>query len=278
VSYRPALDLSGFATSAAASPDQEDWFNRPLRSGPPSAPLECTSSQTLTVLGEVIFDVNGYYRAFGFEFPYTDVTRKALRLAYHDLRGEESVWLTAVLRQLLDPAKKRAYDCAPYGERHLDEVEQARVISEVKREAARKSRGQGVRATMDDLLAKMGLAPEPENSNGQSPEGEDNEPPIVHTEDLPLDHHMPWSWGYYRWNTGRSNTDRLGQWQEMLVSQLAAQEVSIKFCVGFIGRGRTDSRFVVARTYGVRTVYLREDLEPDREMAAAAVASLLADE
>jgi hypothetical protein len=226
----------------------------------------------------IVFDVNGYYRALGFRPPYTSITRKDLRLAYHKMHGEESVWLTAVMKQLLDRDKRRAYDAAPLGGRHLDEIEEKEILAEIKRKVARERRGASDSlATMTELLAQMGFDPASttngSNPNGQYPGGEDKASGVVHTDDLP-----PWGYGFYRWSSRQPEIDRLSRWQELLVSQFAAQEVSIKFCVGFIGRGRTDSRFVVATTYGVRTVYLREDLDPDQEMAAAAVASFLSGE
>lgn len=280
--FRPALDISDLTSPAIESglrggmtPAAKDWYNQPRRAGP--GPLVASSCTTLARSPELIFDVNGYYRAFGFIPPFADITRKALRLAYHELHGEESVWLTAVLRLLLDPEKRRAYDCAPFGERHFDEIEQARIMAETKRRAARHTRGPDTLATLKDLLDQQGLSLDEDSPNEHYQEGEDTAAAIMHTGALPLDE-QPWEWGYYRWSTSRADTARLARWQQMLVRQLAAQEVSIRFCVGFIGRSRTDSRFVVARTYGVRTVYLREDVEPEQDMATLAVDALLSDQ
>jgi hypothetical protein len=277
--YRPPLDTStyqGLVPDVADPGLAEGFYDRPQRAG--IGPLECSTNTALAISPQVIFDVNGYYRAFGFAFPYTNITRKALRLAYHELRGEESVWLTAVFRMLLDPAKRGEYDRAPFGRRWLDEVEIALVLEEAKREAARRDPSPSNLVTYADLLKLRGLVleddlavpPAPDQVENYYPDGEDNEPLFGHTED-------PWLWGYYRWSTGRADTDRLGRWQQMLITEFAAQEVKVKFCVGYIGRSRTDSRFVVARTYGVRAIYLREDLEPDREMAVNAVSSTLSD-
>ena len=266
--FRPALDISGYNR-----PREVERYDMPERAG--DGPLEASSCVTLVVVPEVIWDVNGYYRALGFAPPFLGITRKDLRLAFHDLRGEESVYLTSILRLLLNAEERRAYDCAPFGERHMDSLQQKLLLEQVKRQAARESPSTDTRATQHEIFKRMGLEAPEASPDEQYPDGEDNEASMVHTEPLPLD--QPWRWGYYRWGTGRADVSRLDQWQKLLVSQLVPLEVMIKFGVGFIGRGRTDSRFVVARTYGVHTVYLREDLEPDEEMAIAAAKALRSD-
>lgn len=265
--FRAALDLSSYEEP----PAEVERYDMPQKAG--SGPLEASSCVGLVRLPEVIWDVNGYYRALGFKWPFTGITKKDLRLAYYYGGGEGSRYLTAVLKVLLDARERREYECAPFGERHLDSYQKVLVFEEVKRKAARKNPSTDTRATQRDLLKEMGLE-DPEEAhypNEQYPSGEG----VGHDEDLLIE--QPWRWSYYRWGTGRADSAKLGRWQELLVSQLAALEVRTKFCVGFIGYRRTQSRFVVARTYGVRTVYLREDLEPDEEMAHAAAASLLAD-
>jgi hypothetical protein len=269
--FRAALDLSTYSQEKAGR--ETERYDLPERAG--TGPLEASSCVELVRLPLVIHDVNGYYRALGFEPPYAGITRKALRLAFHDCGGADDPYLIAVLQLLLDPAERRAYECAPVGEKHLDSLQKKLLLEEVKRQAARKNPSNDTRATQHEILEKMGFE-DIEKEEGhypkeQYPSGQDDS----YAEHLLIDH--PWRWSYYRWGTGRADSERLGRWQELLVSALAALEVRTKFCVGFIGYRRTHSRFVVERTYGVRTVYLREDLEPDGEMAAAAADSLLTD-
>jgi hypothetical protein len=267
VTYRQ-LDVSGFLV-----PQSPERLDLPLRGG--EGPLEASSCMTLTVTAEVIWDVNGYYRALGFEWPFTGITRKALRLAYHEIDGEKSAYLTRVLKLLLNDGQRRLYDMAPLGKPHMDEIQVEALLDMVKRMAAAVKPSNDTRATQREILKKMGwdipIPGDEHYPNGQYPDGQDP----CKDEDLLIE--TFWRWGYYRWGTGCTDITRLGHWQELLVSQLAALEVTTKVCVGYIGRGRTDSRFVVARTYGVRTVYLREDMEPDREMAVAAADALIAD-
>lgn len=269
--FRAALDLSTYSQEKARQ--EGERYDLPERAG--NGPLEASSCVELVRLPLEIHDVNGYYQALGFEPPYAGITRKALRLAFHECGGADDPYLTAVLQLLLDPAERFAYDCAPPGEKHQDSLQKKLLLEDVKRRAALRNPSTDTRATQREILEEMGF--EETDPDGeyypkeQYPSGEED----GYAEHLLIDH--PWRWSYYRWGTGRAETARLGRWQELLVSALAALEVRTKFCVGFIGYRRTDSRFVVERTYGVRTVYLREDLEPDEEMAAAAAASLLAD-
>ena len=269
--FRAALDLSTYSEEKARQ--EGERYDLPERAG--NGPLEASSCVELVRLPVEIHDVNGYYRALDFSPPYTGITRKALRLAFHECGGADDPYLTAVLQLLLDPDERFAYECAPPGEKHQDSLQKKLLLEEVKRKAALRNPSTDTRATQREILEEMGFEEDDLEAGhypkGQYPSGQGevyDEPPLI-------DH--PWRWSYYRWGTGRADSERLGQWQELLVSALAALEVRTKFGVGFIGYRRTHSRFVVERTYGVRTVYLREDLEPDEEMAAAAAASLQAD-
>lgn len=275
MSYRE-LDVSDLhQASGEVARRLGEPFDVPKRSG--EGPLEASSDTRLLVLA-VIWDVNGYYRALGLQWPFLGISRKDLGRAYRRMNGESSVYLTKVFKLLLNDEQRAEYDRAPLGEVHMDAIQMNAILDEVRRTAARTNPSEDTRATQRELLDEMGYAISEEDLCSGShypkvdyPNGEGD----GHTEYLPID--QLWRWGYYRWGTSRADISRLGRWQELLVSQLAALEVRTKICVGFIGRGRTDSRFVVARTYGVRTVYLREDLEPDEEMASAAVAALLMD-
>jgi hypothetical protein len=269
--FRAALDLSTYSQEKARQ--EGERYDLPERAG--NGPLEASSCVTLVRLPEVIHDVNGYYRALGFTAPYTGITRKALRLAFHEIGGADDPYLIAVLQLLLDPGERFAYECASIGEKHQDSLQKKLLLEEVKRKAALRNPSTDTRATQREILEEMGFEEtDPDGKHypkEQYPSGQDD----GYDDDLLID--PPWRWSYYRWGTGRADSARLGRWQELLVSALAALEVRTKFCVGFIGYRRTHSRFVVERTYGVRTVYLREDLEPDEEMAAAAADSLLTD-
>lgn len=267
------LDLSGLQygpSAVRAEPQTAGWYDRPRKAG--DGPVEASSCTGMARLPEVVFDVNGYYRALGFRFPFEGITRRSLREHYAACGGPDDPYLTQVFQLLLDPAERAAYDRAPFGETHLDRIQLRLIEERVKRQAARRNPGPGVRATQDEILRKMGLEPNGDEEVNHYPGADDklSDP----GQDEALDQ-QPWPWGYYRWSSGCPDTGRLERLQAMLVAELAAREVSMRFAVGYCGRSRTDSRFVVHRNYGVDTVYLREDHEPDEELAAAAADALL---
>lgn len=271
--FGPPLDLSGLQygpSAVRAQPQTAGWYDRPRKAG--DRPVEASSCTVLTRLPEVVFDVNGYYRALGFRFPYEGITRAALREHYAAVGGPDDPYLTQVFQLLIDAAERAAYDRAPFGEMHLDRI-QARLVEErVKRQAAIRNPGPHVRATQDEILQEMGLESNGDDTVNHYPGADDRL--LDPVQDEALDQ-RPWPWGYYQWSSGCPDTGRLKRLQAMLVAELAAREASVRFAVGYCGRSRTDSRFVVHRNYGVDTVYLREDHEPDGELAAAAADVLL---
>lgn len=270
--FSAPLDLSGFqfGPSAARRTEEEAGaYNRPRKAG--SGPVEAYSGTGMVRLPEVVFDVNGYYRALGFAFPYRGITRRSLREHYAAAGGPDDPYLTQVFQLLLDADERAAYDRAPFGETHLDRVQRRLIDERVKRQAARRSPGPDTRAAQNDILREMGLDPDQEGQEIDYPGGDDKPSPIGQDEDL---FQEPWPWGYFTWTSGCPDTGRLARWQEMISRQLAAREVSMRFAVGFCGRSRTDSRFLVHRTLGTSTAFLREDHEPDEDMAAAAAAAL----
>lgn len=265
------LDVTAIRQSMVRDPNAR--FGVPRRVG--LGPLEASTSVALAVTPVVVWDVNGYYRALGFSPPFRGITKKALREAYQAAGGPSDAWLTAVFRMLIDPVKRHAYDCAPVGEKYLDEVEIQRVTDQAKREAMSRTRTVAdCDALLRELLDKAGLvfppAPgpaDPTSPNEHYPEGEDKGQPIMHTGALPAH----WRWSYYVWDSARADVTTLAAWQELLIHAFAAQEVTTRFSVGFAGRGRIDDVFVVQRTYGVLAIYLREDVPPSLILAHAAV-------
>lgn len=273
--FSAPLDLSGLQYGPSAprvQPPEAGWYDRPRKAG--DGPVEASSCTGMVRLPEVVFDVNGYYRALGFRFPFSrdGITRRSLRERYAAAGGPDDPYLTQVFQLLLDPAERAAYDRAPFGERHLDRIQVRLLDEQVKRQAARRNPGPDTRATQSEILREMGLEPESGSTADYYPGGDDKEEDLVHDEALDR---KPWPWGYYRWSSGCPDTGRLELLQSMLVAELASRQVSMRFAVGYCGRSRTDSRFVVHRTYGADTVYLREDREPDEELAAAAADALL---
>jgi hypothetical protein len=82
-------------------------------------PSECSSCVELERYPPVCFDVNGYYALFGVD---PRCSREDLRRAYQQLNGQESTYLTAVLKTLLDPDRRRIYDRTPFGHLYIDDA------------------------------------------------------------------------------------------------------------------------------------------------------------
>lgn len=288
--FRPPLDVSGYIDALGDSralggrikpppPElvaqqqerQRQWDNTPHKVG--YGPAYASSCTTLAVSPEIIWDVNGYYRMLGFSAPYKGITKADLRLAYHAQGGEDSVMLTRVFQLLIDSEKRHAYNCAPFGEQFLDEVQQQLLKDEAYREAARRSRDEGHTVSKDQVLDDWGLVFIPDEDPGAEDVGA-----IGHDLVDPFeDDFQLWAWGYYQWGSHCTATARLAQWQGFLAAELSRQGVHMRFAVGFSGRRRTDSEWVTAVIGPHLAFFIREDVEPTDGHAAAAVASVLAE-
>ena len=240
-----------------------------------SGPAECSSSMALSVLPAVIWDVNGYYRDLGVR---PTATRKDLRLAYHDRRGEESVRLTYVIKQLLNRETRREYDLSPLGEPFLDDyvrAELARIVKAKQQQVTDLIRNAGFEVTDEmaesierDIAAEMGYMPAEEDESDTPDEVIDASSKLG--KDDP--HPAKFEYSHYVWGVRPSadpaTTARLSEWQQHLVSALSRKGISIKFAVGLHGKAH---RWVQA-TVGYRTVFLLSASEQPTEELAADVA------
>lgn len=224
-------------------------------------PLVCSSSVALEPFPQHSWDVNGYYRELGV---YWKATRKQLRLAYQRLQGQESRRLTYVLKQLLDPVVRRAYDGSPLGEPFLDDVY---VQEELKRRAACEASRQsmsGVSVSAESILDQQGLRILDDTfagglANDQSEWSYDQAP----------DEDQEWRYSFYIWDTSDHSGVGMAQWQRLLVERLAWEGRVVQFAVGMHAR---DSRStIVTDISGVLVFFLRVDLVPTAELADEAV-------
>ncbi len=232
--------------------------------------LEASTETALARFPEVIWDANGYYRSHGVRFPYRDVTIKELRLAHMELRGFEDDFLTYVLKQLRDPEIRRVYDATPLGLEYMDKFVQAKIKRIVLRRVAERQRETGVQLDPEDALRRAGFVVDSSAAQQAS-----STPPAELSEGAATVH-LPWLWSYYLWRSFCDDTDRLGRWQELLVEEFARAGVKRRFVVGFMGQ--QPQKWVSGEMKGRLVVYLDENTEPTREMAAAAVATIIDDE
>lgn len=215
----------------------------------------------LSVFVQVCWDANGYYRELDVHWK---ATRKELRQAYQRLDGQDSRRLTYVLKQLLNPEVRRAYDSTPLGEPFLDDLY---VQEEIKRraatEAGRRSRS-GVPVTPESVLDQQGLRILDDTLAG----GLENDAPEW-SYDQALEEDHSWDYSFYILDTTDDSGIGLGAWQRMLVQRLAWAEEVVHFAVGIHAR---DSRSTIVQYInGVPVFFLRVDLISTEDLADEAV-------
>ncbi len=240
-----------------------------------TGPVVCSSSTELSVVPGYIFDVNHYYRDL--KVPVT-ATRKQLRLAYYECDGMSSERLTYVLKQLLNPSVRRAYDLVPLGEIYIDKYVEEMIHRKATIEAYDRMAKARVDATdpenqrdyLSAVFEDMGIpvsfgdAPEEDldalNSGGQDERAHPAE--------------NPFPYAYYTWRCGLRDQQRqmeiLAQWQEHLVRAFSRGSHRLRFAVGL--QGGTPHPMFRARV-GFREVFFIHHLEtPNDVLAQRAVA------
>lgn len=240
---------------AALLPAYRNWLRRPLPESPAepvlegSGPASCSSSVALERHPVVIWDVNGYYRSLG---AGTRASRRELREAYVAVGGQRSAYLTYVLKQLLDPVTRRAYDSAPLGSPFMD----APMIDVLKVAAHEESgwrRRAGIPDTPEQVMQEWGASL-------------DEDPPAEFNQGPP-ESQSQWIYAYYVWGAWSADATRLPLWQQMVVTSLAGRGVVARFAVGV--RGDYQGTLVACED-GTPVAYLGEQTEPTHQMADSA--------
>lgn len=267
------------------------YDRRPPEPPPPPSPVLAgegppafSTSQALSVVPAVIWDVNGYYRSIGADHR---ATRAELRKAYHACGGPNDAWKTYCFKQLLNPEVRYRYDRQALGDQFLDDYVIEMLVAKAKAKAAAKLAEMAKRgyeldgALSDDLIRQMvdrfmserGL----KVSFGDEPEKPMESPLEV------VDKH-PWSdedeqdfwFSYYQWRTHCADTRRLRQWQELLVRAFSERGVVLDLSVGFLGRMEHPWTLAVV---GYRTVvFLNADEQPTSDLAQAAADRVVQDQ
>lgn len=237
--------------SPTETPEQE---TRPFLTG--SGPAEASSDRRLAVRPQWSHDVNGYYRELGVPW---NATRAELRRAYQRVNGQNSVRLTYVFKQLLDPQVRMDYDLTPLGQRYFDDYEWE-IHRKKMREQARQAREQatGRVATIEEVEGLM-------NSVLEDIVAEDRLLKQVLDQDRWLskdDTYFPWS--YYVYGTHRDDTTEerrtLRIWQKLLLSSFGEFGVRTNFALGVSQHG------TMVRKVGYRWVFFIDGI-PSRKAA-----------
>lgn len=236
-------------------------------------PAEFSTVTALQPWPTVIHDCNGYYRALGVS---PQATRRDLRVAYYERGGQDSEYLTYVLKQLLDPQVRSLYDGLQLGEQLVDKYVQARLRAFAERKHSEMMRrlrdaGQAVtsevdQSARDQIWSNLGLHEDsPERgiaSDGEVGQDGRSRPAKV------------FPYRYYLWRIHLRQGDPhlssvLSKWQECLVSAFARQGVSIRLSVGV--HGHMAYPWILARV-GYREVIFLHHLEtPTPALAEDAV-------
>lgn len=251
---------------------QERLDNEPQIVGRDSMAMFSTCT-TLATLPSWSWDVNGYYRTLGVHWR---ADKKALREAFIDLGPKPTAYQMHCLKQVLDPQIRHEYDLTPLGSLYLnDEYVQAYLKQQASEEAARRSEA-GVPTTAKDVLREQYHFDEEEP--GDTPdEVVDETPETPEDAELsdPASTFAPWPYGYYVWKSKADDTERLREWQELLVRAFAAEGEVLDLAVGFVGR--MAHRYVVARVGTRHVIFLGDEQIPTEELAGSAATALLRD-
>lgn len=242
--------------------DPEEWvaqrspqFAEAVRPKPraiEAGPMEFTTCVGLEPWPTIVWDVNGYYRDLGVSYR---ATRKELRDAYIRLEGHKSKRLTYVLGQLLNPSIRAAYDATQPGsvffDRYMAEYVQDQMFKDQVEDFGRiLTFDERVEQEMMqvDLTQYMDKPFDPNQSIDKAITGEH-------------DRSKRWRWGYYLWDTDNYDTERLREWQGLLIEALARREAVLKLSVGLVGGSMVEPMRVEAVGYRV-VVFLGEAEQP----------------
>lgn len=203
-----------------------------------------------------IYDVNGYYRELGFDWPYKGITRKDLREAFYAHDGEGDERLTYCLKQLLDKEVRARYDTHPPGW-PMDDLYSWRLVERLAADwASERSSESGEMVSARDYLASLGLRP-PDQT--ESEEGEEV-PELVQSFLASV-----WPYGYYLLHSRRYDDATLSEWQRIIISACANEGLSLQLALGYVGR--TERSWAIYNFDNDLVIFLNENQQPTNEVA-----------
>jgi hypothetical protein len=219
----------------------EAMYLRPV--AVPAGPYEFATGQELEPWPTIVWDVNGYYAELGVTH---QATRAELKAAYQARSGWGSARLTYILRQLLDPEIRAAYDSSRPGSVFFDEYI-ARWFHD--QSLADSIKEEGRLLTLDERIAK-----------GQEELDLSQYLNKPYDLDKPLGDEVPlaWRWGYYLYGAFSHDHELLNKWQNSLLTAKSLKPD--KLCVGLLAA--SDPAPVRLVLIGLRLVaFVREGTE-----------------
>lgn len=284
MNFRPPLDPSFYlstggntTTTSFVTPTVFYAYQPDVPSLYGSGPPDWSTSGELVPDPPVIHDVNCYYRALGFSWPFTGITRRDLRDAYIRTGGPDDAWKTYAYKILLNREIRRQYDRMPFGLQMMDHY----MWTEIRRRATEfmnAARTQGYNFTEREVLEDWGVPFEdnPDEAELPSDDGPSGEVDAQKLEEPSGDGDtFTWPWGYYLWRSRCSDVQRLSIWQDLLLQ--TARRVGLRAHLGVGFAGRLSREWVIGRVVDYTVIFLSEHAEPDEEMAAQAVHAVMTD-
>jgi hypothetical protein len=221
----------------------------------------------LVATPEVIWDVNGYYKAIGVPFPHRPVARASLLRAHLAAGGLDRRWPTYALKQLLDPQKRAEYDRMPLGQPYIDDYWNEWLHNKATREAYRRVAAGELqvdevdsgRAAENIMREEWGI--KMEDDTAASPPR-----PFVPSPPTKL------TWSYYLWRCSFAATreclPKLDEWRTLLVEAFRDRAMRLTFRVGIMGK--QPHPWVRQSCDGNLVFFLNKDQDPTKEYAAQA--------
>lgn len=239
--------------------------------GRPENVVLSTSTALVPQPAPVVHDVSGYYARLGVP---PDATRRRLREAYQALDGSSSVELTRILKVLLDPVQRAAYDARQPGSTYFDAPAVETLLRKAAAQAARQNAEYGTTVTARDILKTLSERTgkpileflDSGSADGFHDDGAGALQPLTHPP-------AAWPCPYLLLGSTCDDTSRLAQWQEGLAHALAARGCP-RFAVGF--HAVSDMPFLVAKDLGFPVLFLHETAQLTGGLIAAAATAAVA--
>lgn len=200
----------------------------------------------------IIWDVNFYYGDLKVRY---DATAAQLRDSYITLNGSESVRLTYVLKQLLNPQVRRAYDACQFGsiffDRYVAEIVRQRMIHESvgipAQETSHNDKNDKNPFDFTDVMDQEIVA----DLDGVAQDG--------------VRSARSWLIGFYQYHTARVDVEKMRIWLKCLCEVMGGQNISLS--VGLMGTSGAQDDVYVMWVDGNNVAFLHEDCSPTPERA-----------
>lgn len=230
----------------------------------PAGPFEFSTTHALERWPTIVWDVNCYYADLKVGYR---ATRGELKRAYQRLRGWGSTRLTYILRQLLNPEVRSAYDACKPGEVFFDQYIAKWFHDEVLADSVRE---EGRLLTLDERIARgqeemdlTELLDKPFDVVGSMMA---NDAKGVDKQRIPGVPLSSWKWGYYLHNASVHNIGLLRSWQNALLSAPVSKPPFLSVGLSSF----TDKSPIKLLVIGYRTVaFIRENEPPTISHATA---------